>query len=122
MLYGIPHRHPTDGRPQLAVNYYNVSRVVLDAQVMTRTVYHPRINGQTERYSKTIVDRLRHYVREQQNDWVDYVHRLAYAYNDQVHTSTCTTHFSPTLSCEPQGSADIIQPIVADDADDNLPR
>lgn len=49
------------------------------------TTYHPQTNGHTERYNKTIVTRLIHYVVENKSDWDEYVKPLTYDYNLKVH-------------------------------------
>ena len=67
------------------------------------TTYHPQSNGQTERFNRTLVQRLRHYLEEHQRDWDDYVQPLTFAYNTQVHRSTETTPFDLLLTRPPSG-------------------
>ena len=50
--------------------------------------YHPQINGQTERFNKIIIERLRHYASDHQMDRNFYV---TYAHNMQVHHSAGST-------------------------------
>ena len=52
------------------------------------TPYHPQTNGQVERFNKTLVRQLRHYVSEHVSSWARYVSLLVTAYNSQVHSST----------------------------------
>ena len=67
------------------------------------TAYHLQPNGQTERFNRTLVQRLRHYAEEHQRDWDDYVQPLTFAYNTQVHRSTETTPFDLVLTPPPSG-------------------
>ena len=67
------------------------------------TAYHPQSNGQTERFNRMLVQRLRNYVEEHQRDWDDYVQPLTFAYNTQVHRSTETTPFDLVLTRPPSG-------------------
>ncbi|CDF39905.1 unnamed protein product [Chondrus crispus] len=69
------------------------------------TAYHPQTNGQTERFNRTLVQRLRHYVAEHQRDWDEYIQPLTFAYNTQVHRSTETTPFDLVLTRPPSGLA-----------------
>lgn len=86
---------------------------------MTRNAYHARTSGQPERYNKTIIDRLRHYVSEHWSDWDAYDGPLSYGYNARVHRSACAVPFSQTFSPEPPYAADIVPPTKADNADRN---
>lgn len=70
----------------------------------------PQTNGQTERYNKTIVERLLHYVAEHQGCWYLYVPPLIYAYNTHVHLSTNFSPFRFVLSRQPLGPATTVYP------------
>lgn len=70
-------------------------------QHFTRTAYHPQCNGQTERYNRSFVTRLRHYVSKHQDDWDRFVQILTYAYNMQVHRSSGFTPFQLLLTRVP---------------------
>lgn len=63
-----------------------------------------------EHFNPTIVDRLRHYAGEHQNDWDIYVQSLTYAYSAQVLKLTKTTPLSLVLTREPPGAANIVSP------------
>ena len=69
------------------------------------TAYHPQTNGQTERFNRTLVQRLRNYVEEHQRDWDEYIQPLTFAYNTQVHQSTETTPFDLVPTRPPSGLA-----------------
>ena len=62
--------------------------------------YHPQNNGQVERFSRTILTSLRHYVAEHPKDWDLFSDALTYAYNTQAHEST-SAPFGLFLSCLP---------------------
>lgn len=47
------------------------------------SAYHSPTSAQTERFKKAIVQPLRHYVEEHQEDWDLYLSSLTYAYNLQ---------------------------------------
>lgn len=79
MPYEISDRILSNNRPQFVGNIFNAACVPKGTQVMTKTVYHPRSNGQTEPYDRTIIDNLRHYISEHWNEWDAYVQTLEYS-------------------------------------------
>lgn len=58
-------------------------------------------NGQVERYNKTIVTRISHYVRDRQRDKDIFAQPLIYAYNTAVHRFTNTTLINLKLPSTP---------------------
>ncbi|CAN8076125.1 unnamed protein product [Agarophyton chilense] len=65
------------------------------------TTYHPQCNGQVERFNRTLIAALRHYIVDHPKEWDMFTDTLCYAYNTQVHTSTKTAPFDLVLSCNP---------------------
>lgn len=59
--------------------------------------HHLQTNGKAERYNKTIVTRLCHYVAESQRNWELFVQLLSYAYDTQADHTIGMTPFSPGL-------------------------
>lgn len=78
-------------------------------KLMTTTACHPQTNGQTERCNKTITGRLRHYIRERQDDWDTFVQPQTYVYNSQTHSTTNTTPFNLILTREPPAAFEILR-------------
>ncbi|CAN8063211.1 unnamed protein product [Agarophyton chilense] len=66
------------------------------------TTYHQRCNGQEERFNRTLIASLRHYIADHPNEWDMLTDTLCYAYNTQVHNSTKTAPFDLLLSRNPQ--------------------
>lgn len=99
--YEIPNYLLTDNGLQFVAKFFAAICLYMGLNQVTTTAYHPQTNGQTERYNKTIVARLRHYVAEHQSDWDVYVQPLTYDYHSQVHSSKKTTPFSLTLTRNP---------------------
>ena len=97
-VHGAPRYVLTDNGPQFAAKFFDAVCALLGVQYYLTTAYHPQSNGQTERFNHTLVQRLRHYVEEHQRDWDDYVQRLTFGYNTQVHWSTETTPFDLVLT------------------------
>ena len=99
--YGPPSFLLTDNGPQFVAKFFAAICLLLGVKQHTITAYHPQTNGQVERYNKTLVSRLRHYVADHQRNWDEFVQPLTYAYNIQVHKSTGTSPFSLVLSRQP---------------------
>ena len=100
---GAPRYVLTDNGPQFAAKFFDAVCALLGLRHYLTTAYHPQSNGQTERFNRTLVQRLRHYVEGHQRDWDDYVQPLTFAYNTQVHGSTETTPFDLVLTRPPSG-------------------
>ena len=57
------------------------------------TAFHPESNGGLERSHRVLAEYLRHYVREDQTNWDDWIPYAVYVHNTTVHTSTAYTPF-----------------------------
>ncbi|CAN8069116.1 unnamed protein product [Agarophyton chilense] len=88
---------------------------------VTTTAYHPQSNDQAQRFNRTLLDPLAHYVSEHQLDWDEYVEPLVYAYNTQVHAFTGTTPFDLTLTRAPPPIAfDLPESIIPQDITEGM--
>ena len=52
------------------------------------TPYRPQGNGMVERFNRTLLDMLATAVGDNPADWENYIHKLCFAYNTSVHSST----------------------------------
>ena len=112
--YGMPEYLLTDNGPQFVARTFEFLTVMLGVVHVRTTAYHPQTNGQAERYNRTLVTRLVHYVSEHQNDWDQYVQPLTYAYNSQVHRTTGFTPFELVLNKAPKTPLDVYVDIADD--------
>lgn len=104
---------------QLAGRFLNAIWIKLGTQLLTTTAYHSQTNVQKERFSLTIVDGLHQYVDEHQNEWDTYGQPMIYAYEARVQKSTKTTFFSPALTKDPPGEANVATPPFVTKTNDN---
>jgi len=86
--YGIPYTVLTDNGPQFASVYYQGILGLLGVALNYTSPYHLQMNGQVERYNRTLVRQLGYYVAEHQAKWDCHLSLLTSAYNTQVHSST----------------------------------
>jgi len=100
--FGIPDSTLSDNGPQFASVLHQGVLQMLGVSTNFATPYHPQTNGQVERFNKTLVQQLRHYVSEHVVTWARYVSLLVTAYNPQVHSSTGEAPFSRCMPPETQ--------------------
>lgn len=114
-VYGPPQHLLTDNGSNFTSKFFQSICLAIGSKNLFTTAYHPQTNGQAERYNRTLVTRLRHFVAEHQRNWDEFVQPLTYAYNMQVHASTGTTPFDLILSRHPPS---IISKVPAPDKSD----
>ena len=99
--YGPPRFLLTDNGRNFTSKFFQSICLAVGTKNLFTTAYHPQTNGQAERFNRTLVTRLRHFVAEHQSNWDEFVQPLTYAYNMQVHATTGTTPFDLVLSRHP---------------------
>jgi Integrase zinc binding domain/Integrase core domain len=100
-VYGPPLSLITDNGPQFTAKFVQAACAELGIANVFTTAYHPKTNGQVERYNRTILAALRAYVAKRQDDWDDYTSAVTFAYNCRVHSSLGMPPFELTLSRPP---------------------
>jgi transposase InsO family protein len=84
--YGPPCHVQTDNCPQFASKFFLATFRELGIEKFFSSAYHPQTNGQVERFNRMILNSLRWYVSEHQDDWDEYTSDLKFAYNCRIHT------------------------------------
>ena len=102
-MYGAPKCVLSDNVTQSAAKFFDTLCALLRIPRYLTTTYYSQTNGQTERFNKTIVQRLRHYLEQNQLDQGDFLQSLTYAYYIQVHQFTETTLLDLLLTQQPSG-------------------
>lgn len=64
--YGIPFYLLTDNGREFVSNFFGAVCSMLCIKHLIAMAYQPQTNGPAERFNKTLVERLRHYVVEHQ--------------------------------------------------------
>ena len=85
--YGFPDLMMSNNGSQLITRYFQHEMAILNIKHAPTSRYHPKTNGQIERYNSSLVTQLCHYVAEHQRNWDAFLQPLIYAYNAQVHRS-----------------------------------
>lgn len=80
-VYGPPLKVLADNGKQVTARLFQESFQILGIRNLFTTTYHPQTNGQVERFNRTILSALRHYVAEHPKDWDLFTDALTFAYN-----------------------------------------
>lgn len=88
------------------------------------TAFHPQTDGQTERQNSTLEQYLRAFINFQQDDWVQWLPKAEFAYNNAIHSSTGMTSFFALLGYHPRMSYehDIDKRSASESANSNIAR
>ena len=99
--YGVPIDVLSDNGGQFVSKFFGDVCRIVGTKLRFTTTYHPQANGQVERFNRTILAALRHYISDHPKDWDLFTDALTFAYNTQVHTSTDCTPFELVLARPP---------------------
>lgn len=91
--HGIPSTIVTDQGKDFTSNLLKQIAKLFKIKQINCTAYHPQSNGALERSHHTLADYLKHYIRENQTDWDEWLDFAMFSYNTTVHTSTKYTPF-----------------------------
>jgi transposase InsO family protein len=85
--FGVPLIFLTDNGPQFASKFLQQVSAVLGVQKRFTSAYHPATNGQVERFNRTVLAMLAHYVADDK-ERDKQIGPAMVAYNSSVHSST----------------------------------
>ena len=77
---------------------------LLNIKLNYSTVFHPEMDGQTERTNQTIETFLRTYTNYQQDDWADLLPIAKFAYNNSPHSATQVSPFFANYGYNPRAT------------------
>jgi hypothetical protein len=96
-VYGPPVVLFTDNGTLFVSKFFQTVCKLLGVKQVFTTAYHPSTNGQCERFDRSALEAISHYISENQKNWDELVHITTYAYNTTVHSSTGYTPFELTF-------------------------
>ena len=101
LTYGSPKEIITDRGKEFANKI--IAEVTKSFSINHRktTSFHPRSNGQTERFNKTLANMISNYVNGSHDNWDKFIPHLIFAYNSSIHESTGYSPFLLTHGYEP---------------------
>ena len=92
-LHGIPLVHGTDCRLTFTANFTKSIYKELRIKPQFSTMYHPQTQGQVKNNNKWMETYLCMFCLHQQDDWVDLLLTVEFAYNNHHHPLINTTPF-----------------------------
>lgn len=99
--FGAPQEIITDRGTEFVNKLSTEITKLLSIKHNRTTSYHPRTNGLTERFNKTVADMISHYVSADHKDWDRFLPHVLFAYNTSVHDVTGMTPYFLLFGYEP---------------------
>jgi len=85
-LHGVPSDIILDRDSQFQARFWKALQKAFDTKLQFRSVYHPKINGQTERVNQIVEDMLQACVLDFQGKWDEYLLLEEFLYNNSYLT------------------------------------
>lgn len=90
---GTPEKLLTDQGSNFLSDVFKNTCKLLRIKKLQTTAFHPESNGSLERSHRVLKEYLRHYIKEDQSNWDEWVPYAVYVYNTSTHTATGYTPF-----------------------------
>jgi transposase InsO family protein len=88
LKFDTPRQVLTDQGTDFDSNLFKETCKLLRIKKIQCSAFHPESNGGLERSHRVLAEYLRHYVREDQSDWDQWIPYATYVYITTVHMST----------------------------------
>ena len=88
LKFGAPAQILTDQGTNFLSDLFKNTCKLLKIKKIQTTAFHPESNGGLERSHRVLAEYLRHYMREDQMNWDEWIPYAVYVYNTTVHTTT----------------------------------
>ena len=105
--YGAPKVYLTDRGSNFRSDLIKNILSLLSITRRSTTSYHPQCDGLTERFNRTLLERIAFYVNQNHDNWDRHIPFALFSYRSAVHA---TTGFSPhflMFNCEPYLPSDV---------------
>ena len=87
-LHGIPESIVSDRDTKFTSIFWKESHRLMGSKLLMSTVFHPQMDGATERVNRSIAQILRTVVSNDQRDWSDKCPMVEFAINSSVNATT----------------------------------
>ena len=108
-LHGMPERIVNDKDTRFTCTFRSFMCELWKVDKQLSTAYHPRFDGQTMRFNRTLEDTLRHWCSPVQDDWNDYLKLTEFACNNATHASPGETPSMLTFGQHPYTPASLFR-------------
>lgn len=104
-LHGLPDKIVSDRGSTFVSRFWTSVLDRLGIKSAPSTAFHPQTDGQVERLNAVLEDFLRHFVSDQQDDWVSWLSLAEFSHNNTVSASTGFSPFFAMLGYHPRFGA-----------------
>jgi len=101
-LHGLPESIISDRGVQFTAGMMKELNNLLGIQIKLSTAYHPQTDGQKERVNQELEQYLRVFIDHRQEQWLDWLGMVEFAYNNKIHTTTKTSPFKVNYGQNPR--------------------
>ncbi|ETE57916.1 infB, partial [Ophiophagus hannah] len=98
-VFGI--YHSVRGGAQITAQFWKWLMMAFDVKIYLSSAHHPETNGRTEKVNGILEQYLCCFVKQQQDNWSDYLAVAEFAFNNSQHTSMETTPFLANVGYHP---------------------
>ena len=93
LTYGTPQILQSDQGANFISQVFKNTCKILRIKKIQSTAFHPESQGSIEQSHRVLAEYLRHYVKEDQTNWNQWIPFATYAYNTTEHSATGFTPF-----------------------------
>jgi hypothetical protein len=105
--HGVPEVVVSDRDPRFTAHYYAALSRLLGIDLNMSTARHPQTDGQSENGIKNLIQALRAFCNDNQDDWDDQLSMLQLGFNSTVQASTQRSPHSLVYGEEPRLPVDV---------------
>ena len=99
---GMPAVLLSDRGSQFASEFWEEFFSLMRTTVKLTSSYHPQSNGGVEKFNRTLLEALRHYISAHHDNWEELLPYVEFAYNSQPNAATGFSPFRLTLGQDPR--------------------
>ena len=115
-LHGLPNKIISDRDPRINCEFWQQLLKRAGMRANMSTAGRPETDGQSEVTVRACIDLLRSFVNSNQDNWIEFLSAVEYAYNDTVNSSTGYTPFEMNYGKHPKGISTILfESIIKED-------
>ena len=100
-VYDIPNAILTDRCRNFTSHLFKNNCEYFGVDRKFTTAYHPQMDGQTERFNRTLMGVLRNYIGHKRDDWEDVLELVCFAYRASFLSSIRETPYFPLHGRDP---------------------
>ena len=106
-LHGLPMKIISDRDPRINNDFWKQLFKKAGTQLNISTAERPQTDGQSEVTVRTCIDLLRAFTNSNQDDWIEFIDAVEFAYNNSVSAATGFTPFEMNFGKHPHSLNDL---------------